>query len=252
MRALFSYLRHEITGLPARHPTRRVALIALPHILALAVMVATESSMTAMAAFLLTWGIFNFVAIALTRRPLFAGLISLVLMMTANFVDLMIIDTDTVSFLFTIFPGLKTAVTLAAAALVPLLICAWRFEAFRARRSVAVFSAIGCLGGLIALETHSPMQPFEAFYGGNLVSSFARSGVDAIAELMTHGLMRSDAVALKRLQPFADKCRPAAQPPHIILIHDESSFDIRMAPGIKVPRGYGAHFKSFDGEERNF
>src|SRR5215470_9587359 len=110
MRALFSYLRHEITGLPARHPTRRVALIALPHILALAVMVATESSMTAMAAFLLTWGIFNFVAIALTLRPLFAGLISLVLMtllvllsqlkydvlmMTANFV------TDTVSFLFT-------------------------------------------------------------------------------------------------------------------------------------------------------
>ena len=267
MRAPFSHLRHEITGLPTRHRTRGVALIALPHILALAVMVATESSMTAMAAFLLTWGIFNFVAIALTLRPLFAGLISLVLMtllvllsqlkydvlmMTANFVDLMIVDTDTVSFLFTIFPGLKTAVTLTAAALVPLLICAWRFEAFRARRSVAVFSAIGCLGGLIALETHSPMQPFEAFYGGNLVSSFARSGVDAIAELMTHGLMRSDAVALKRLQPFADKCRPAAQPPHIILIHDESSFDIRMAPGIKVPRGYGAHFESFDGKERNF
>ena len=30
-----------------------------------------------------------------------------VLMMTANFVDLMIVDTDTVSFLFTIFPELK-------------------------------------------------------------------------------------------------------------------------------------------------
>jgi hypothetical protein len=28
-----------------------------------------------------------------------------VLMMTANFVDLMIIDTDTVTFLFTIFPA---------------------------------------------------------------------------------------------------------------------------------------------------
>ena len=25
-----------------------------------------------------------------------------------------------------------------------------------------------------------------------------------------------------------------------------------MAPGIKVPDGYGAHFKSFDGKERNF
>src|SRR6516225_1501433 len=261
MRALFSYLRHEITGLPARHRTRRVALIALPHILALAVMVATEYSGTAMAAFLLVWGIFNFVAIALTRRPLFAGLVSLVLMtllkynvlmMTANFVDLMIVDTDTVSFLFTIFPGLKTIVTLTAAALVPLLICAWRFDRFRIRRSVAAFSVIGCLGGLIALETHFPLAPFEAFYGGNLVSSFARSGVDAIAELMTHGLMQSDAVAAARLEPYSNQCRPTAQPPHIILIHDESSFDIRTAPGVKVPRGYGAHFKSFDGKQRNF
>jgi hypothetical protein len=230
-------------------------------------MLTTESSITAMAAFLLAWGIFNFVAIALTRRPLFAGLVSLVLMtllvllsqlkyhvlmMTANFVDLMIVDTDTVSFLFTIFPGLKIAVALSVAALAPLLMCAWRFDRVRARRSVAAFSALACLGGLIALEMHFPLAPFEAFYGGNLVSSFARSGVDAIAELMTHGLMQSDAVAGERLQPSPDKCRPTAPPPHIILIHDESSFDIRMAPGIKVPRGYGAHFKSFDGKQRNF
>jgi hypothetical protein len=164
----------------------------------------------------------------------------------------MIVDTDTVSFLFTIFPGLKMAVALSVAALVPLLICAWRFDRLRARRSFAACSALACLGGLIALETHFPLAPFEAFYGGNLVSSFARSGVDAIAELTTHGLMQSDAVAGERLQPFADKCRPTAPVPHIILIHDESSFDIRMAPGIKVPRGYGEHFKSFDGKQRDF
>ena len=52
---------------------------------------------------------------------------------------------------------------------------------------------------------------------------------------------------------LATKARaPAGEVAHIILIHDESSFDIRMAPGIKVPDGYGAHFKSFDGKERNF
>ena len=267
MRALILRLRHEITALPARLGSRRLALIALPHVLALAVMLATESSITAMAAFLLAWGIFNSVAIALTRRPLFSGLVSLtlmtllvllsqfkyhVLMMTANFVDLMIVDTDTVSFLFTIFPGLKIAVALSVAALVPLLIGAWRFDRLRARRSAAAFSAFACLGGLIALETHFPLAPFEAFYGGNLVSSFARSGVDAIAELMTHGLMQSDAVAAARLEPYSNQCRPTAQPPHIILIHDESSFDIRTAPGVKVPRGYGAHFKSFDGKQRSF
>ena len=267
MRALILRLRHEITALPARLGSRRLALIALPHVLALAVMLATESSITAMAAFLLAWGIFNSVAIALTRRPLFSGLVSLtlmtllvllsqfkyhVLMMTANFVDLMIVDTDTVSFLFTIFPGLKIAVALSVAALVPLLIGAWRFDRLRARRSAAAFSAFACLGGLIALETHFPLAPFEAFYGGNLVSSFARSGVDAIAELMTHGLMQSDAVAAARLEPYSNQCRPTAQPPHIILIHDESSFDIRTAPGVKVRRGYGAHFKSFDGKQRSF
>lgn len=264
---LISRLPCSIAALFARYGSRRLALIALPHALALTVMVATESSITAMAALILAWAIFNFIAVALTRRPVFAGFVSLVmmmllvllsqlkyqvLMMTANFVDLMIVDTDTVSFLFAIYPGLKIAVALSVAALMPLLICAWRCDALRMHRGVASLSVIGCLGGLIALETHFPLEPFEAFYGGNLVSSFARSGVDAVAELMTHGLMQSDAVAAERLQPLADRCQPAAPPPHIILIHDESSFDIRMAPGIKVPRGYGAHFKSFDGKERNF
>src|SRR5690242_2726852 len=120
------------------------------------------------------------------------------------------------------------------------------------RRRVATALLILCLGGLTALEMQLPMQPFEAFYGGNLVSSFARSGVDAVAELMTRGLMQSAVFAEDRLNPIENTCAPAAKPPHIILVHDESSFDIRAAPGIKVPSGYGAHFKSFDGKERNF
>src|SRR6202012_4705161 len=107
--------------------------------------------------------------------------------------------------------------------------------------------------GLTALEMRLPLQPFEAFYGGNMVSSFARSGVDAIAALTTNGLMQSDPVPAERWQAGdGAACQPAKKPPHIILIHDESSFDIRMAPGITVPPGYGAHFKSFDGKERNF
>ncbi|HEY6393760.1 MAG TPA: hypothetical protein VIX12_00005 [Candidatus Binataceae bacterium] len=97
------------------------------------------------------------------------------------------------------------------------------------------------------------MAPFEAFYGNHFVSSFARSGVDAISELMTHSFMESDAAVIDRLKAVTDAtCEPATKPPHIILIHDESSFDIRVAPGIKVPSGYGSHFLSFDGKERNF
>ena len=174
--------------------------------------------------------------------------------MTANFVDLMIVDTDTVSFLFTIFPALSWIVTLsvrrAGAA------CRDRLAARSVPRPPperVTLAALACVAGLTAVEMHLPMQPFEAYYGDNEVSSFARSGVDAISELLTHGLMESDAYAADHLQPVdATRVLPAEKPPHIILIHDESSFDIRMAPGIKVPDGYGAHFKSFDGKERNF
>src|SRR5258706_9860174 len=65
--------------------------------------------------------------------------------------------------------------------------------------------------------------------------------------------MESDAVAAERLKmPLLDSCHPAGRRPNIIMIHDESSFDIRQAAGVKVPAGYGTHFKSFDGKERKF
>jgi hypothetical protein len=270
MRAVFYSLSHRLgaPALVARYGYYRLALVVAPHVIALAIMAATEVRPVEIAAFLFAWGILNFFWLALTRRPAVAGVLSLVmmtvlvllsdlkyhvLMMTANFVDLMIVDTDTVSFLFTIFPALRWIVALCVLVLVPIVVLTWRHDPFRVRRIGAAAAAIACVAGLTALEMHLPIQPFEAFYGGNQVSSFARSGVDAISELMTHGLMESDAFAADRLQPAAgESCRPAQKPPHIILIHDESSFDIRVAPGIKVPAGYGAHFKSFDGKERNF
>jgi len=252
----------------ARHGFWRPALVAIPHVVALGIMVSTEFTVTAMAAFLLAWGILNFFWLVLLRRPAIAGALSLtmmtvlvllsqlkyhVLMMTANFVDLMIVDTDTVTFLFIIFPALRWIVALSVIAILPIFVLAWRSDPFRVRQLMAATLALVCVAGLTVLEMQVPLLPFQAFYGGNQVSSFARSGVDAISELMVHGLMESDAVAADGLQPVDDvACQPAKKPPHIILIHDESSFDIRMAPGIKVPGGYGAHFLSFDGKERNF
>lgn len=266
--ALFLDHRLGVSALIAQYGYWRLALVFVPHLLAFGIMLATEARPVEIAAFLLAWGILNFCWLALTRRPAVASVLSLVmmtilvllsqlkyhvLMMTANFVDLMIVDTDTVSFLFTIFPALRWIVTLCALALVPVVIVAWRFDPFRAYRWKAAAALFGCLAGLTALELHLPLQPFEAFYGGNQVSQFARSGVDAISELLTHGVMEADASTTDRLQPAGESsCRPQQRSPHIILIHDESSFDIRMAPGVRVPAGYGAHFKSFDGKERNF
>jgi hypothetical protein len=97
------------------------------------------------------------------------------------------------------------------------------------------------------------MEPFETFYGNNYVSTFSRTGVAAVTELMTHGMLEAEASVSGRLKSGAEiACTPAASRPHIILLHDESSFDIRSAPGIRVPPGYGAHFKSFDGRARKF
>ena len=270
MRAALWSLSYRLgaTDIVVRHGYWRLALVVAPHIIAFIIMVATEARPVEVVAFACAWGILNFVWLALTRRPAVAGALSLlmmtvlvllsdlkyhVLMMTANFVDLMIVDTDTVSFLFTIFPALRWIVALCIVALIPLVAFIWRADPFRVRRLTAIAAALACVAVLTVVEKRLPLQPFEAFAGGAHVSSFARSGVDAIAELMTNGLMQSDQASTDRLQPAGGvSCQPAKKPPHIILIHDESSFDIRMAPGIKLPPGYGAHFKSFDGKERNF
>ena len=253
-------------GFLAAHFNRPAMLLMLPQLVALAIMAATETSITSVVAFLLAWGFLNFLLLAFVRRPAVAGLVSLILItllvllsqlkydvmwMTANFVDVMIVDTDTIAFLFTIFPGLRWIVALCVIALIPIVALAWRSDPFRARRPAALILALGCLGCLTLLEKAYPLVPFHAFLGGNEVSSFARSGVDAVSALMTQGLMESDPAITGSLPPAA-ACRPAKKPPHIILIHDESSFDIRRAPDIEVPQGYGAHFLSFDGKERNF
>ena len=260
--------RSGAAGLIARHGFWRPALVLIPHLIALAVMIATETAMVTMAAFLLAWGFLNFIWLVILRRPAAAATLSLVmvavlvllsqlkyqvLMMTANFIDLMIVDTDTITFLFTIYPALRFIVALCALALLPAVFFVWRCDPLRVRRLTALVLALACVGGLTALEARFPMEPYEAYYGNNHVSAFARSGVDAVSELMTHGMMESDPAVTDRLKS-ADgmTCKPAAKPPHIVLVHDESSFDLRMAPGIKLPAGYGGHFLSFDGKERRF
>src|ERR1700691_5155087 len=197
------YKRVAAADLFVRYGFTRPALVLLPHLIAFAIMYATEWTVTARTSFVLAWGILNFFWLALFGRPALAGVLSLlmmtllvllsqlkyhVLMMTANFVDLMIVDTDTISFLFTIYPVLRWIVALSLLALIPLVVLAWRLDPFRVRRLTALGLVFACVGWLTILEMQFPMQPFEAFYGGNLVSSFARSGVDAIATLMTQRL----------------------------------------------------------------
>ena len=243
----------------------RVALLAALHFAALAILITTESGVVPKAAYLLSWGFFNFCWIVITRRPAVAAALSLawlvllillsqfkhdVLLMTVNFVDLMVIDRDTISFLLKVFPSLDAKAALAVALLIATLVLTWYFEPFRMRRSIAMSGAIACLAGLVGLALAVPSDPWEEFYSENYFSKFARSGVTAVVDLMTRGVLESDAVVTEKLSAAAAPCT-IRKAPHIIMVFDESSFDIRAIPGVKVPPGYGVHFKSDDGAQRS-
>jgi phosphoglycerol transferase MdoB-like AlkP superfamily enzyme len=246
----------------------RLLAVAAPHVGALVVMLQTETDFGARVGFLLAWGILNFLWIALLRRPALSGALSLTLIvilvllsrlkhdivqMTANFVDLMVIDRDTAAFLFTIFPNLRWSVIGTAAVTIPLMYALWWLDPFRIRRLPAAAAALACLAALVGYAFTWPDEAWRGYYDDGYLSKFARSGVTAVSDFINYGFMESDAVVADRLKvPLLDSCHPAARRPNIIMIHDESSFDIRQAAGVKVPPGYGGHFNSFDGKARTF
>lgn len=242
--------------------------MAAPHLAALGVMLQTETDFGSRTGFLLSWGILNFFWIALLRRPALSGALSLTLVvvlvllsrlkhdivqMTANFVDLMVIDRDTASFLFAIFPNLRWSVMSAGLLVLPLMYALWWLDPFRIRRLPAVACKLACLAALVGYSVEWPDEAWRGYYDDGYLSKFARSGVTAVSDFINYGFMESDAAANEHLKvPLLDSCHPAGRRPNIIMIHDKSSFDIREAAGIKVPKGYGSHFKSFDGKERRF
>src|SRR3954470_2078485 len=155
-----------------RRDALRVGLVAIFHLIALYLLTTTKYALEQKAAFLLTWGALNFFWLALLRRPAVAAAISLtmivlliqlsqlkykVLWMTVNFVDLMVIDPDTVSFLLTIFPGLTAIALESVAGSLPILVLIWRFDPFRVRRLSAIAGLVACLAGLVGVARAVPM-----------------------------------------------------------------------------------------------
>jgi phosphoglycerol transferase MdoB-like AlkP superfamily enzyme len=246
--------------------TVKLCLVAVLHVAALTIMASTEVDLIAKTAFLLTWATLNFFCLLLVRRPIVAALISLEfivalillsqfkhdkLWMTVDFVDLMIIDQDTSAFLLTAIPSLRAPIMLAALATAALLIVTWRLDPFRMRARTSAVGGSLCMGALVTLSLSFPTNLYEDFFSQNYVSKFARTGVEAIHELIAHGYLDSDTSLVEHLQNLpAASCNPSRKLPHIILVHDESSFDITAAPDIKVPPGYHHYFQSFDREVR--
>jgi Sulfatase len=263
-----AYLANRLpfAAVAARYGRWPIGILLALHAAALALMAATEADLQSGLVFLLTWGLLNFTWLLLLRRPAAAAALSLamivvlillsqfkhgILFMTVNFVDLMIIDTDTFAFLVTIYPGLGRIVAMAVALAALILAFVWWVDPLRVRRGSALAGGLICVLGLAGLSWSSPSDPYNEFYRGEYVSKFARSGIVAVEEYLTRGLFDADANLAERLKPALDSCRPGGKPPHIVMVFDESSFDISTVQGLKLPADYRAHFASFDDRTRS-
>src|SRR5215467_12103231 len=160
------YLKNRLAAADRRY-AGRFALLAAIHLAAFGILLWSEHEPDARAGFVLTWGALNFFWLVLLRRPLTAASLSLmlivilivlsqfkhsVLMMTATFVDLMIIDIATFSFFIRVNPGLVLKLALAVALTIPVWIILWRIEPFRVRRATALLGCLLCLLALVGLS----------------------------------------------------------------------------------------------------
>ncbi len=95
-------------------------VIAALHLAALGLLLWSEVGIVPKLVFGLSWGLLNFFWLVVLRRPAVSAALSLativvlillsrlkyeIIWMTANFLDLMIVNADTVSFLFAVKPG---------------------------------------------------------------------------------------------------------------------------------------------------
>lgn len=244
-----------------------LALTAAIHLFALVRLYQTEIGLFGQSLYLLVWIFLNCTWLVMLRRPAISAALSLAIFelliavslfkfrvtwMTVTFLDVMVIDPDSVSFLLSVMPGLRVAVALSVIIGVVLLIVLWLFDRVRVRRSMSAIVGALSLVGIAILSNAVPELPHEPFQGANHVSGFTRSMVVSLTELSHGGFLDIDRAVAAKIRPLPadDHCAPAGRRPHIIMVLDESSYDIRSAPGVRVPENYGRHFESFDGQIR--
>jgi hypothetical protein len=259
-------LAERVSAVAGQAAVRFGPLVAV-HLSALAVLLWSEHETGARAVFLLTWGFLNFFWLVWLRRPLLSGAISLgliatlivlsqfkhrVLMFTVDFVDIMLIDFGTLSFLTRIVPGFAWKMMVAVPAIILLLVLLWRLDPFRARRRIAFVGALVSLIALVGISLAIPMDREDELFPHQYVSKFVRSGAVALVDLTTRGVLEADARAFGWPSLAKDEaCDAGRKQPHIIMIFDESSFNAGMLPNVVLPANYAEHFRSSDGRMRS-
>ena len=186
----------------ARFIALGAALIVTVHLAALALLLSTEYGPFAITMSLLAWVFVNCLLLSVLPRPAICAALALVFMvllialshfkfgilqLTLTFLDFLIIDRDTFSFLLSVFPRLQSQLIVAGLVAVPLLWLIWRFDPFRVRRRFALTGVAATAALIAAMAVASPEQAWEPFQGVNHISSLARSGVVAVSRLASRG-----------------------------------------------------------------
>ena len=159
-----------------------------------------------------------------------------ILQLTLTFLDFLIIDRDTFSFLLSVFPRLQMQLIAAGLVAVPLSWLIWRFDPFRVRRRLALTGVAASAALIAVMSVASPEQAWEPFQGVNHISNLARSGVVAVSRLASTGWIEADPAASGPLSlardaradvlpalPSDEACDATARRPHIIMLLDEWS-----------------------------
>ena len=167
--------------------TLRILLLAALHLAALGLMFWSEVAVVPKLVFGLTWGLLNFFWLAVLRRPAVAAALSLamivvlillswlkyeIIRMTANFLDAVIINNDTVGFLLAIKPDLEGKVLLALALVLPALTLLWWVDPLRVRLRTAATGFAACAAALVGMALAFPQEEWDAFAGDGYVSKF--------------------------------------------------------------------------------
>jgi hypothetical protein len=172
-----------------------IACVAILHLAALYAIFTTEYGPFAITLSLLAWLFANCLVLLLLPRPGIAAALSLmltvvlialsrfkfdILQLSITFLDFLIIDRDTFSFLLSVFPRLKLPLLLAALAAGPVLWLIWRSDPFRISRKISLALLALATVAIAAMANLVPEQPWEPFQGINYISNLARSGVVAV------------------------------------------------------------------------
>ena len=251
-------------------------MVAALHLAALSVLLATEYGPFAITLSVLAWVFINCLFLLVLPRPGVSAALALalvvllialsrfkfdILQLSLTFLDFLIIDRDTFSFLLSVFPRLRTQLIVAAVLAVPVLWLIWRADPFRAGRRLfaggsrrndpvdvgdvgrGARAAVGAVPG-----RQSYLQPRALGRRGGVAADL--DGMDRGRSACERPLAPRAHAAGRPALPPGENCDTTVKRPHIIMLLDESSFDVTAAPGVKVPEGYADFFKSIDGVRR--